>query len=223
MDYFSALNAFVEAARQSNFSRAAERLEVKASTISRYVRDLETDLGIALFNRSTRALRLTEGGRTFLVHAQRVLDELEVARAAASSLNDEPRGVLQLNAPPAFARHHIVPALSEFRARFPQIQVDLTCEESQVNLIDAGADLAIRLGCLPDSSLKARKIADEQWVLCAAPSLWHEPSGPEHPEALADQASLRPANVWTCIGATLARQSGKVTRLRCEPTTLRLS
>ncbi|HCE6123328.1 LysR substrate-binding domain-containing protein [Pseudomonas aeruginosa] len=213
MDYFSALNAFVEAARQSNFSRAAERLEVKASTISRYVRDLEADLGIALFNRSTRALRLTEGGRTFLVHAQRVLDELEVARAAASSLNDEPRGVLQLNAPPAFARHHIVPALSEFRVRFPQIQVDLTCEESQVNLIDAGADLAIRLGCLPDSSLKARKIADEQWVLCAAPSLWHEPSGPEHPEALTDQgfiaSSQRLDLYWSQAGETV-RQSHTV-------------
>ncbi|MFK3774009.1 LysR family transcriptional regulator [Pseudomonas sp. NPDC089406] len=170
MDYFNALNAFVEAARFNNFSRAAEELEVKASTVSRYISDLEADLGIALFNRSTRSLKLTEGGRTFLTHARRVLEELEIARAAASSLNDAPRGVLQLNVPPAFARHHIVPALGQFREQFPQIQVDLTCDDSQVNLIDAGADLAIRIGSLPDSSLKARKIADEQWVLCAAAS-----------------------------------------------------
>lgn len=74
MDYFTALTAFVEAAEGNNFSRAAERLGIKASTVSRYVKDLEQDLGIALFNRSTRMLHLTEGGQTFLMHARRVLD-----------------------------------------------------------------------------------------------------------------------------------------------------
>mgnify|MGYP003363515877 FL=1 len=94
MDYFCALTAFVEAAEGNNFSRAAERLGIKASTVSRYVKDLEQDLGIALFNRSTRMLHLTEGGQTFLMHARRVLDELEQAKAATSALNQEPRGLL---------------------------------------------------------------------------------------------------------------------------------
>ncbi|MEF9674174.1 LysR family transcriptional regulator [Pseudomonas sp. PCH446] len=92
MDYFAALTAFVEAAQANNFSRAAEKLSIKASTVSRYIKDLEQDLGIALFNRSTRTLRLTEGGETFLHHALRVLAELDQARAATSALNQQPRG-----------------------------------------------------------------------------------------------------------------------------------
>ena len=111
MDYFAALNAFVEAAHANNFSRAAEKLSIKASTVSRYIKDLEHDLGIALFNRSTRTLRWTEGGETFLHHAVRVLDELEQAKHATASLNQHPRGLLKLNLPPAFARHHVLPLL----------------------------------------------------------------------------------------------------------------
>ena len=119
MDYFAALNAFVEAAHANNFSRAAEKLSIKASTVSRYIKDLEHDLGIALFNRSTRTLRLTEGGETFLHHAVRVLDELEQAKHATASLNQHPRGLLKLNLPPAFARHHVLPLLGEFMAQHP--------------------------------------------------------------------------------------------------------
>jgi len=184
MDYFAVLTAFVEAAQLNNFSRAAERLGMKASTVSRYVKDLEADLGIALFNRSTRSLKLTEGGQTFLLHAVKVLQALDEARFAAASLNHQPRGVLQLNAPPAFTRHHIVPALEDFRAQCPEVQVQISCDESQVNLIDAGVDLAVRIGSLADSTLKARKIAEVQWVLCAAPEYVQRMGNAEHPEQL---------------------------------------
>lgn len=184
MDYFAVLTAFVEAARLNNFSRAADRLGMKASTVSRYVKDLEADLGIALFNRSTRALKLTEGGETFLLHAVKVLQALDEARFAAASLNHQPRGVLQLNAPPAFTRHHIVPALEDFRAQCPEVQVQISCEEHQVNLIDAGVDLAVRIGSLADSTLKARKIADVQWVLCASPEYLQRAGSADHPEQI---------------------------------------
>lgn len=170
MDYFTALTAFVEAAEGNNFSRAAERLGIKASTVSRYVKDLEQDLGIALFNRSTRTLHLTEGGQTFLMHARRVLDELEYAKAATSALNQQPRGVLKLNLPPAFARHHILPALNDFRVHYPQISVELVLDNAQVNLIHAGVDLAIRIGALADSTLKARKISDGQYRVVVSPA-----------------------------------------------------
>lgn len=184
MDYFAVLTAFVEAARLNNFSRAADRLGMKASTVSRYVKDLEADLGIALFNRSTRSLNLTEGGQTFLLHAVKVLQALEEARFAAASLNHQPRGVLQLNAPPAFTRHHIVPALEDFRGLCPEVQVQISCDERQVNLIDAGVDLAVRIGSLADSTLKARKIAEVQWVLCASPEHVQRMGNVDHPEQL---------------------------------------
>ncbi len=185
MDYFAALTAFVEAAEGNNFSRAAERLNIKASTVSRYVKELEHDLGIALFNRSTRTLHLTEGGQTFLHHARRVLAELEQARAATSALNQQPRGLLKLTVPPAFSRHHVVPWLGEFLQRYPDIRVELVPEEAWVNLIDAGMDLAIRIGTLPDSGLRARKIADQAWVLCVGGDFATRHAPPSGPEALA--------------------------------------
>jgi DNA-binding transcriptional LysR family regulator len=99
-----------------------------------------------------------------------VLTELEHAKAATSALNQHPRGVLKLNVPPAFARHHLLPILGRFLERFPEIKVDLMLEESHVNLINSGVDLAIRIGVLPDSNLKARRIAEEQMVMCVSPS-----------------------------------------------------
>ena len=184
LDYFTALTAFVEAAEGNNFSRAAERLGIKASTVSRYVKDLEQDLGIALFNRSTRTLHLTEGGQTFLLHARRVLDELEQAKAATSALNQQPRGVLKLNMPPAFARHHILPVLNTFLARYPQIKLELVLEEAQVNLIHAGVDLAIRIGALADSTLKARKICAGKYLLVASPAFAAQHPAPSTPTDL---------------------------------------
>ena len=184
MDYFAALNAFVEAADGNNFSRAAERLGIKASTVSRYVKDLEQDLGIALFNRSTRTLHLTEGGETFLLHARRVLLELEHAKAATSALNQHPRGILKLNLPPAFARHHVLPWLNEFLASFPEVRVELVLEDTHVNLIHAGADLAIRIGALADSTLKARKIADERQLLVVSRDFFAQHPKPASPTQL---------------------------------------
>lgn len=184
MDYFSALTAFVEAADGNNFSRAAERLGIKASTVSRYVKDLEQDLGIALFNRSTRTLHLTEGGQTFLMHARRVLDELEHAKAATSALNEQPRGVLKLNLPPAFARHHILAALKDFGARYPQISLELVLDNAQVNLIHAGVDLAIRIGALADSTLKARKLCDGHYRVVVSPAFAGQHGAPTTPTDL---------------------------------------
>lgn len=184
MDYFAALTAFVEAAEGNNFSRAAERLGIKASTVSRYVKDLEIELGIALFNRSTRMLHLTEGGQTFLVHARQALDELAQGKAAASALNQHPRGVLRLNLPPAFARHHILPALEDFLSRFPDIKIELALDDSQVDLINSGTDLAIRIGSLPDSTLKARKIADEIHIVVAGTTFAQKHPTPRCPADL---------------------------------------
>jgi DNA-binding transcriptional LysR family regulator len=211
VDYFAALTAFVEAAGSNNFSRAAERLNIKASTVSRYIKDLEQDLGIALFNRSTRTLHLTEGGETFLLHARQVLIQLEQAKAATSALNQHPRGVLKLNVPPAFCRHHLMPRLKSFLERFPQIKLEVVLETSQVNLIQEGVDLAIRIGVLADSTLMARKLSDETLMVCVSPAF----------AALHDQPStpLELARYPAILGAHLADE----VTLVCEDDAVQLS
>lgn len=205
LDYFAALTAFVEAAQGNNFSRAAERLGIKASTVSRYVKELEQDLGIALFNRSTRTLHLTEGGKTFLTHALIVLEDLEQAKAVTSALNQSPRGLLRLNLPAAFARHHILPALNGFLTRFPEIRVELVLDDTHANLIHSGTDLAIRTGTLPDSTLKARKICDEHYRLVVSRTLAEQIPAPTTPGDLDEIPAITgidsPASITFCTSA----------------------
>ena len=101
MDYFAALRAFVRSVDLGSFPKVAEEEGAKISTVSRYISALEEDLGVALFNRTTRRLRLTEAGKTFHAHAARVLAGLQEARAEAASFNQAPRGLLRLDLPPS--------------------------------------------------------------------------------------------------------------------------
>ena len=169
MDYFAAMRAFVRAVELGSFSKAAAEQEVKVSTISRHVSALELDLGAALLNRSTRALHLTEAGTAFYERASAILAEVEEARTATSALNSRPQGLLRLALPGAFARRHIAPHLKDFRALYPDIRLDCCLSEETVDLIETGADLAIRIGALVDSSLVARKLAPHRRLAVASP------------------------------------------------------
>ncbi len=191
MDYFSAIRAFLHAAESGSFSKAADRIAVKTSTVSRYVSELERDLGIALFNRSTRGLVLTEGGRVFREHAQAVLAALDEAREATSSLNASPRGLLRVTMPRAFGLRHVIPHLHEFTARYPGIDIDAVLSDETVNLIDNGIDLAIRIGVLPDSQLIARRLAMHRRIACASPTYLEQHGAPDSPAALAGHEVLR--------------------------------
>jgi DNA-binding transcriptional LysR family regulator len=191
MDYFTAMRAFIQAAELRSFSKAAKELVVKTSTISRYVTDLEADLGIALFNRSTRGLVLTEGGRVFREHALVALQALDDARDATSSLNKTPQGVLRITTPAAFGRRHVAPHLSAFMQRYPNIDLDLVVSDDTVNLIDTGIDLAIRIGALPDSSLMAKRLAPHRRIVCASPDYLDRHGVPATPGELASHDSLR--------------------------------
>jgi DNA-binding transcriptional LysR family regulator len=200
MDYFSAVRAFVRAAELQSFSKAAREMTVKTSTISRYVSDLEKDLGIALFNRSTRGLVLTEGGRVFRERAFLALEALDDARQATSSLNSTPQGLLRVTMPSAFGRRHIVPHLPAFMTRYPDIDLDLVLTGETLNLIDAGIDLAIRAGVLSDSSLMARRLAPHRRIVCGSPEYFERNGMPAVPSDLAVHETLRvalpPSDKW---------------------------
>ena len=200
MDYFSAVHAFVRAAELQSFSKAAREMTVKTSTVSRYVSDLEKDLGIALFNRSTRGLVLTEGGRVFRERAILALEALDDARQATSSLNSTPQGLLRVTMPSAFGHRHVVPHLPAFMARYPDIDLDLVLTGETLNMIDAGIDLAIRIGVLSDSSLMARRLAPHRRIVCGSPKYFDRNGIPSVPADLEAHESLRlsltPADKW---------------------------
>ncbi|QCP53095.1 LysR family transcriptional regulator [Trinickia violacea] len=191
MDYFAAIRAFLSAAELGSFSKAAARIEVKTSTVSRYITELERDLGIALFNRSTRGLVLTEGGRVFREQAVGVVKSLEEAREVTSSLNSSPRGLLRVTMPCTFGRRHVIRHLPDFMDRYPKIDVDVVMTDEVLNIIDSGIDLAIRIGVLPDSQLMARQLAAHRRVVCASPAYVAQYGAPASPAELAAHAALR--------------------------------
>lgn len=208
MDYFCAVRAFLHAAELGSFSQAAERTGVKTSTVSRHISELERDLGIALFNRSTRGLVLTEGGRVFREHARGVMRGLDEAREAAASLNRSPRGLLRVTMPGAFGRRHIVRHLPDFMDRYPKIDVDCVITESVLNVIDADIDLAIRIGVLPDSQLMARQLAPHRRIVCASPGYVAQHGSPRVPADLVHHTALRFAlaaeDRWIFVGPARA-------------------
>lgn len=188
MDYYAAVRAFLCAADHQSFSKAAQQLEVKTSTVSRYIAQLEADLGIALFNRSTRGLMLTEGGTVFRERVGLSIQALEDARYVTASLNASPQGHLRVTMPVSFGRRHVIRHLPRFLERYPDISIDAVITDEVVNLIDSGIDLAIRIGSLPDSQLMARKLP--AWSR-SGPTWSPRPSPPT-------TRSARTSHPWAC-------------------------
>ncbi len=205
MDILGAMQTFVRVVEQASFSRAAALLDVQTSAVSRAVSALEKDLGVDLFHRTTRSLSLTEPGATFYQHARGVLREMEEARSAVSALQDRPQGLLRLALPDAFARLHIMPHMAEFLARFPDLRLDLSLSDIRVDLVAVGADAAIRIGPLLDSSLVARKLAPHRRIACASPAYLETGPPLRRPEDLLHHNcliySLQPSPNWFFVDA----------------------
>jgi DNA-binding transcriptional LysR family regulator len=200
MDYFAAMRAFVRAVDLGSFSKAAVEERLKVSTVSRYISGLETDLGAALLNRSTRRLHLTEAGAAFYGRAVSILADVEDARLATMSLNASPQGLLRANVPGAFGRRHIVPHLKDFRDLHPRIRLDVTLTDETVNLIESGADVAVRIGALADSTLMARQLAPQHRMLVASPAYLERRGHVEEPSDLIRHDclafALQPTDAW---------------------------
>jgi DNA-binding transcriptional LysR family regulator len=178
------MSAFVRAVELGGFSTAARELGLTPSAISKLVTRLEDRLGVRLLNRTTRRLALTPEGEAYFHRVQRILADIRDAEDEVARFRAEPRGLLRINVGTAFGMHQLSPALPEFLARHPEIQVELTVTDRVVDLIEEGADLGIRLGTLPDSSLVARKICDLERVICASPAYLRKHGTPRQPEDL---------------------------------------
>ncbi|MGO4676034.1 LysR family transcriptional regulator [Bosea sp. 2YAB26] len=190
MDSLSGLMAFVRTADLGSFVMAGRVLGLSASAVGKAVTRLEQQLGIRLFQRSTRSLRLTEEGRAFHERCRRILDDLDDARAMLARTMDVPRGRLRVSTP-IVSYHLLLPVLPEFMARYPEIEVDLDFNDRLVDLIDEGVDVAIRSGELPDSRLMARTLRPFQMLLCAAPSYLERHGKPECPRDLDGHLGIR--------------------------------
>ena len=184
MNSLNAIRLFTAAVDAGSFSEVGRRLAMAPSSVSRQVAALEDSVGAQLIHRTTRKLSLTEAGRLYFERVSRILAELDEASAAVSHLEESPRGVLHINGPTAFGVRHIAPALPDFLDRFPEVRVELTLTDNFVDLLEVGADIAVRVGELEDSSLIARRLAPNRRILCASPGYLARAGTPECPEDL---------------------------------------
>lgn len=179
-----AMNVFVKVVEQGSFARAAERMDLSTSAVSRHVAELESHLDTRLLNRTTRRISLTESGQAFYERTLQLLADLEEAEAAASSSTATPRGTIRLTCSINFGVKHLAPAMGCFQARYPAVLFDISVSDRFVDLVEEGLDLAIRIGDIGNPNLIARKIGEMRLVTCASPAYLKRHGTPRRPEDL---------------------------------------
>ena len=185
-----ALHLAVRVAESGSFAAAARLADLDPSSVSRTVAGLEAELGIRLFQRSTRRLSLTEAGSAYLARVAPLLEEFDSAREAATAGRTRPSGRLRLTASVAFGTECIVPHLAGYRDLYPEISLDLVLTDSNLDLVAESVDLAIRLAPAPEGDLISTRLKTTRYRVCAAPA-WVEKAGmPASPEALSETPCL---------------------------------
>jgi DNA-binding transcriptional LysR family regulator len=170
MDRITGIQIFARVVETGSFSKAARDLNLSQPTVTKHVASLETKLGARLLNRNTRGISLTEVGTFYYDKCKTILREFEEAESLIGLQRDRIEGVLRISTSVAFGRRVIAPLLVTFVQRNPGIRIDLNCEDTYVDLIAQGVDVAIRMGRLADSSLGARYIGTNPWVMVASPT-----------------------------------------------------
>jgi len=170
MDRYIDAEVFAAVATTGGFSRAADSLGLSKSAVSRRITALERRLSVRLIERTTRHLRLTEAGETYLAGIAPALAQLEEAEATAQRHSTAVFGHLKVLAPMAFGRLHVAPYIPDLFARHPDLSIDLVLDDRTLNPHDLGCDLAFQAGDLPDSSLICRKLAPLSGMICASPA-----------------------------------------------------
>jgi DNA-binding transcriptional LysR family regulator len=211
VDFLDVL-AFVRVVETGAFSRAAERLGMSKSIVSRRVARLEEQLGARLLTRSSSGAMPTGPGQAYFERASNILAELEAAQEVVAEAVTQVAGPVRLSAPLSFGIEYLAPALAEFAAAHPRVDLDISFEDRNVDLAAGGFDLAVRIGALEDSALVARRIAPSRRVVVAAPSYLAERGRPLHPRDLTQHdALLYGAEQWRF------RIGGRLETIRVQP------
>lgn len=184
MDRIEAMHVFTKVVELGSFAAAAERLGLSTSAVSRLVAQLEALLEARLLHRTTRRLSLTDNGRAYYERCVQLLADIAEAEELAGSRDPTPRGTLRLTAPVSFGVSHLAPALAGFLVRHPAVRVDVALSDRQVDLVEEGLDLAIRVGEVGSQTLVARPIGTAHLMIAASPDYLTRRGTPEHPEDL---------------------------------------
>ncbi len=186
MDTLTRMRAFISVVEAEGFSAAARKIGRSKALLSKYVRELEDDLGALLLNRTTRQFSLTEAGHTYFRRASEIIREIDSLADSVRESSGDVKGRIKLSAPRTFADAPIGQSLIDFAAAHPDIVLDINLDDRFVDLVEEGFDLAIRIARLENSSLIARRLAPFTVKVCATPGLIKKSGAPRRPQELAD-------------------------------------
>ena len=174
-----------------SISAASRVFDVQPSSISRQLSVLEEELGVRLLNKTTRNTGLTEAGRKYYEYSQRIVSEFDEAKRVVNDLQEKPKGKLKISMTVGFGESIVLPLISKFMMLYPNIDMELELTERVVDLVEENIDIAIRSGRLSDSSMIAKRLAFNNFLLCASPQYLANNGIPHHPEDLAEHQCIR--------------------------------
>ena len=214
MDRFDAMQAFAQVVETGSFTRAAHNLHMSKTTVSQLVQQLEARLRVRLLNRTTRKVKVTADGTAYYDRVLAILAAMDDAETALSAATTAPRGRLRIDVPAPFASLLLIPALPDFYARYPEIQLDLGVSDRDVSIVDERVDCVIRGGEMTDGSLIARHIADLPLGVYAAPAYFAHYGMPADPRELVESGhrvvAYRSARTGKAIPISMHRAGEQV-------------
>ncbi len=214
MDRLTEMEAFVQVVDHGGFTDAARKMSLSKSAVSKHVSALEARLGVRLLNRTTRRVSPTELGLAYYDRARSVLAEAGEADRMVTAMQATPKGSLRVSAPVTFGVRPLAAVVADFLAAFPEVDVNLVLDDRFVEVVAEGFDLAIRIGVLADSSLKARKLAETRMVIAAAPAYLAAAGTPATIDDLTDHRLLHYSRLATGNFWRLRTPSGEERQVR---------
>ena len=198
------MTVFVAVAEEQSFAGGARKLGMSPPAVTRAVASLEKRLGVKLLTRTTRFVRATDAGQQYLEHARRIIAELNEADDAAAGVHAEPRGQLAVTAPVLFGRLYVVPGIIEYLRRYPDMSISALFLDRVVNLLEEGMDVGVRIGELPDSTMRAIGVGHVRRVVCVSPEYLKQHGVPKSPADLAghtmiSSSAVTPAIEWQFV------------------------
>ncbi|MDD5273300.1 MAG: LysR family transcriptional regulator [Methylovulum sp.] len=210
MDRLHVMTVFVAVAEEQSFAAGARRLGMSPPAVTRAIAALEERLKVRLFTRTTRHVRMTEAGQRYLEDAKRIIGEVDEADEAVAGINGEPKGHLAVTAPILFGKLFVIPGIVDYLRLYPGMEVSAVFLDRIVNMLEEGLDVGIRIGELPDSSLKAIRVGHVRRVVCASPAYLSQHGIPQQPADLGKHVIIAANTVASAVEWRFDQQTIKI-------------